>query len=517
MDGSFPSTAVSVTPAELRSLIDKLSEGSITPLAASEQALVGDVLLTRDAELFFGEAIRHGGAPVANAVLDRLSILRVGHTSASAARYLANLLLDYATDPDVSRKLLAWSPELVEVRAIFEHLSIQDEEDLAFYQNLVRHLIRDSASLSSEERVSTVFVAVLRRSPEWIGHMLSALDQVQTEIDLGTFLRTATELGVAKELIFEQLPLIGRVASPGTRIMEWIFRTYSDRRIEALSKVLEQSRLSSFATEDAFTSLAEAMSSEELPAFIQLLERFRRQEDWPKRVIIALMYNENLSLDDLIDSQRSFSLYRNIIGSLAMILDRTSDGDRSLDIKSLLARIIEDVNFGTLDITTYGALLYEISRRKGQGDLNPLRIQLLERIDFAHASIFHSAFFNALRGFFIEPKHAERLLEKIVRHGTYPFHETEFLIQLLESVDQETFANFILRYSRALFDSEFEFERFCLALLHAVPERLAPVYLFHRRTFKKSFGKYSDTDAKIFKECWPHLSFGQRLKAFIFS
>lgn len=516
MDASFAASPVALTPSDLRALMDKLSQGSLTPFQASEQALGGEVLLTRDAELFFGEALKHGGAQVANLIVDHLSVLRVGHTSASTAKYLGNLLLDYSTDPDVSRKILAWYPDFIDASAILQHLSIQDEQDLSFYQEFLRQLIQRGSGYSVGDRVCKLLIAVLRQAPEWIGRLLSALDQVQTEIDLEPFLKTAAEIGAAKEQIFEQLPLIGRVATQRVRLMEWIFRVYPDRRIEALGKILEQARLTSTSVEDAFVSLARELSAEELPAFTQLLERHRKQEDWPKKVVVELLYNPKIPLEELVDSQRSFSLYRNIINSLATLLDRTSDGDRSLDIKRLLTRIVDDTNFGTLDVTTYSALLYEVSRRKGQGDLNTLRILLLERIDFKHATIFHLAFFEALRGFFIEPMHAQRVLEKIVRYGKYPFHETDFLLQLLECVDQEVFANFTLRYSQALFDTAYTAERFYLALAGALPERFAPVYMFNRRLFKRSFAKYSDTDKTIYKLCWPYLSFGQRFKAFIF-
>jgi hypothetical protein len=516
MDASFAATPVSLTPSDLRALMEKLSQGSLTPFQASEQALGGEVLLTRDAELFFGEALKHGGAQVANLIVDHLSVLRVGHTSASTAKYLGNLLLDYSTDPDVSRKILAWYPDFIDVPAILEHLSIQDERDLSFYQELFRRLIREGDSYSAGDRISKLLVAVLKLAPAWIGRLLSALDQVQTEIDLEPFLKMAAEIGTAKEEIYEQLPLIGRVATQRMRLMDWVFRVYPERRIEALGRILEQARFTSMNAEDAFVSLARGLNTKDLPAFTQLLERYRKQEDWPRKVVIELLYNPNIPMEELVDSQRSFSLYRNVINCLSDLLDRTSDGDRSLDIKRLLTRIVDDTNFGTLDVTTYSALLYEVSRRKGQGDLNPLRILLLERIDFKHATIFHSAFFEALRGYFIEPMHAQRILEKIVRYGKYPFHETDFLLQLLECVDQEVFANFTLRYSQALFDTAYTAERFYLALAGTLPERFAPVYMFHRKIFKRSFAKYSDTDKTIYKLCWPYLSFGQRFKAFIF-
>ncbi len=516
MDTSFSAVQASLTPADLRALTDQVTRGVLTPLQASERVAVGGVLLTHDAEAFFGEVLKHGGASVANLILEHLPMLRVGHTSTSTARYLGTLLLDYATDPDVSRKILAWHPNFIDVPAVLEHISIQDETDLHFYQDLLCTVAKEVRGYSAGERTSRLLIALLHQAPEWIGQVVSALDRVQTELDLDLFLKAVAELGVAKEALFPQLPLIGRVSSNWSRIVEWTLRTYSERRIEALGKLLEQNRTNSYSIEGAFVRLAKEVVVQELPAFVQLLERYRRQEDWPNKVIIELLYNQQLPLEVLVDSQRSFSLYRNIVASLSSIFDRTSDGETSLDIKRLLTRIVDDANFGNLDVTTYSSLLYEVSRRKGQGDLNALRIQLLERIDFKHASIFHSAFFEALRGYFIEPVHAQRLLEKIVRYGKFPFHEREFLLQLLECVDQETFTNFTVRYSQALFASEHEAERFYLSLAQTLPERFAPVYMLNRRTFRRSFGKYSDADKQIYKLSWPYLTFSQRLQAFIF-
>jgi hypothetical protein len=516
MDTTLPVVPGSLTPSDLRVLMDKLVDGSLPPLQASEQVLERGVLLTRDAELFFGEALKRGGSQVANVILDHLALIRVGHTSTSAAKYLGNALLDHTTDPDVSRKLLAWYPDFIEVPAVLEYLSIQDQDDLEFYQELLRQLIRDVSSYAVGDRVSHLLIAVLQRAPEWVGRVLSALEQVQTEVNLDVFLKAAAEIGTAKEALFAQLTLIGRIAAHWSRVVEWVLRVYPEHRIEALSQLIAQARIQSYSIEEAFVLLARELRPTELGAFVQLIERHRRQEDWPTKVVVELLYNKQLSLEELVDSQRSFSLYRNIIGSLSSLLDRTSDGDKALDVKRLLTRIVEDSNFGNLDVTTYSALLYEVSRRKGQGDLNPLRIHLLERIDFKHADIFHSAFFEALRGFFIEPVHAQRLLEKIVRYGKYPFFETEFLLQLLECVDQETFVNFTLRYSQALFDSEHAAERFYLSLAQTLPERFAPVYMLNRRVFKRSFAKYSTADKTIYKLCWPYLTFGQRIKAFIF-
>ncbi len=517
MDTSLSAAPSSLTPDDLRGLIDGLSTGSLTPFQASEQALSRGVLLTRDAEVFFGDAMKRGGAEIANLIVDHLSGLRVGHTSAATATYLVNLLLDHATDPDVSRKILAWYPGSVDNPAVLQHVALEDTADLEFYQGLLRQLVQSTSTYSAGDKVSKLLIAILRQSPQWIGRVLLALEDVQTELDLDQFLRTAAELGTANEVLFQVLPLLGRIVSQRARLMDWIFRVYPNQRIEALSKLLEQSRLSSLTIDEAFGSLAKELSSAELPAFIQLVERQRRQEDWSKKVVIELLYNAKLPLEELVDSQRSFSLYRNIISSLSSILDRTSDGDRSLDIKRLLTRIIDDTNFGNLDLTTYSSLLYEVSRRKGQGDLNPLRIQLLERIDFKHASIFNSAFFEALQSFFIEPPHAQRLLEKVVRFGKYPFNDTAFLLHLLECVDQEAFTNFVLRYSQPLFDTTYQAEKFYLSLAQTLPERFASVYMFNRKVFKRSFSQYSDTDKNIYKLCWPYLTFGQRLKAFIFT
>lgn len=517
MDASLSTvSSMALSPADLSALTSQVREGALTPLQAAERVASGGVLLTIDSEIFFGEVLKHGGAMAANVIVDHLSVLRVGHTSASSAKYLGNLLLDYSTDPDVSRKILAWYPPFIDAPAILAHLSIKDEQDLDFYQGLLLQFIKDVDSHRASDRVSHVLVAALQHAPEWVGKLLSVLDQIQTEINLDTFLRAAAEIGAAKEALFSQLSLIGRITTQWSRVVEWIFRVYPDRRIEALAKFLEQGRGDRYLVEEAFVVLARELVPAELPAFIQLIERHRRQEDWPTKVIVELVYNPKLSLDELVDSQRSFSLYRNIIASLSSLFDRTSDGDRALDIKRLLTRVVDDNNFSNLDVSTYNSLLYEVSRRKGQGDLNALRIRLLEQIDFKHANIFHAAFFEALRGFFIEPIHAQRLLEKIVRYGKYPFHETDFLIQLLECVDQETFKNFTLRYSQALFDSSYNAERFYLELAAKVPERFAPVYMFNRKTFRQSFAKYSTADKEIFKTCWPYLSFGQRFKAFIF-
>lgn len=508
----------SITPDHLRALTHQVSEGALTPLQASEQVARAGALLTSDAEHFFSEVLRRGGAPVANLILDHLSMLRVGHTSASIARYLGNSLLDYATDPDVSRKILSWHPDFVDVDSVMDHVRIEDESDLAFYQELLRQLIRDVSSYRVGDRVSRLLIGVLHHATSWVGRVLEALDQVQTEIDLDLFLKTAAEVDTAKEVLFPQLPLIGRIGAHWSRSVEWILRVYPDRRrIEALAKLLEQNRLNAFTIEEAFVLLARELKSGEVPAFIQLLEHHRRQEDWPTKVVIELLYNPKLSLDELVDSQRSFSLYRNVVNALSSILDRTSNGDRALDIKRLFTRILEDTNFSNLDVSTYSSLLYEVSKRKGQGDLNPLRIQLLERIDLKHANIFTSAFFEALRGYFIEPPHAQRLLEKMVRYGKIPFpHETEFLIQVLECVGQETFTSFTLRYSQPLFESSYQAEKFYLALATTIPERFAPVYMLNRRVFRRSFPQYSDADKQIYKLCWPYLSFGQRLKAFLF-
>lgn len=507
---------MALSPADLSALTSLVREGAVTPLQAAERVASGGVLLTSDSEIFFGEVLKHGGATAANVIVDHLPMLRVGHTSASSAKYLGNLLLDYSTDPDVSRKILAWYPPFIDVPAVLTHLSIQDEHDLSFYQGLLLQFIKDVDSYRASDRVSHVLVATLEHAPEWIGKLLSALEQVQTELNLDAFLRAAAEIGVAKEALFSQLPLIGRITTQWSRVIEWIFRVYPERRIEALSKFLEQGQGDHYLMEQAFVLLARELVPAELPAFVQLLERHRRQEDWPTKVIVELVYNPKLSLDELVDSQRSFSLYRNIIGSLSSLFDRTSDGDKALDIKRLLTRIVDDNNFSNLDVSTYNSLLYEVARRKGQGDLNALRIRLLEQIDFKHANIFSAAFFEALRGFFIEPVHAQRLLEKIVRYGKYPFYDTDFLIQLLECVDQETFKNFTLRYSQALFDAPYDAERFYLALAAKIPERFAPVYMFNRKTFRQVFAKYSTADKDIFKACWPYLSFGQRLRAFIF-
>ncbi len=515
MDAPLPVAPSALSPAELGGLTEQLRTGSLAPLQASEQVMAGGVLLTHDAEVFFGEVLKRGGSAVADLILDHLAMLRVGHTSASAAKYLANLLLDYSTDPDVARKLLSWYPDLIDNPAVLMHLQINDETDLGFYQQFFLQLIRDVDSYRAASRVSEILVATLKHSPAWVGKLLSILQNVQTEINLDTFLKTAAEIGTAKEVLYDQLPLIGRITAQWSRVVEWILSVYPDRRIEALGKLLEQSRIEPYLLEQAFVLLARELSVDELPAFVQLLERHRRQEDWPTKVVVELLYNKRLSLDELVDSQRSFSLYRNIIGSLSTILDRTSDGDTALDIKRLLNRIVDDSNFANLDVTTYSSLLYEVSRRKGQGSLNELRVRLLERIDFKYASIFHSAFFEALRGFFIEPVHAQRIIEKIVRYGKYPFHDLEFLIQLLECVDQATFENFLLRYSQPLFDSPYDAERFYRALATTIPERFAPVYMLNRRTFKRSFAKYSTTDKEIYKLCWPFLTFGQRLKSFI--
>ncbi len=517
MDVPLSVVGQALTPGDVRSLADQISEGALTPLQACERVTQGGFLLTHDAELFFSELFKRGGAAVANLLLDHLSMIRIGHTSTATAKYLGNLLLDYATDQSVSHKLLAWYPNFIEVPAVLDHLSIQDEADLAFYQDYLRTLAKETNAYTAGERVSRLLMAVLQRAPDWIGQFVSALDQLQTELNLDPFLRMVAEKQVAKDVLFSQLPLIGRVAANWSRVVEWVLRAYPERRIEALGGLLEGNQLRSIALEDAFVALARELESSELPAFIQLLERHRRQEDWPKKVVIELLYNPQLNLEILVDSQRSFSLYRNIIGSLALIFDRTSDGEKRLDIKQLLNRIVDDSNFGNLDLTTYSALLYEISRRKGQGDLNPLRIHLLERIDFKHASLFHAAFFEALRGYFIEPIHAQRLLEKIVRYGKYPFAEREFLLQLLECVDQETFTNFTLRYSQGLFSSDQIAERFYLVLAQTLPERFAPVYMLNRRVFKRSFAKYSDTDKTIYKLCWPYLTFGQRFQAFLFA
>ena len=517
MDDALPVASASITPDHLRTLTNQVSEGVLTPLKASEEVARAGVLLTSDAEHFFSEVLKRGGAPVADLILQHLAMLRVGHTSASAARYLGNSLLDYATDPDVSRKILNWYPDFIDVDSVLDHLRIEDDVDLGFYQELLGRLIRDVSSYRVGNRVSRLLIAVLQHATPWIGRLLEALDQVQTEIDLDLFLKTAAEIGTAKEPLFAHLPLIGRIGAHWSRAVEWVLRVYPDRRIEALGKLLEQNRLNSYTIEEAFVFLARELKNGEVPAFVQLIERYRRQEDWPTKVVIELLYNPHLTMDELVDSQRSFSLYRNVVNSLSSIFDRTSDGERTLDIKRLLNKILEDTNFGNLDVSTYSSLLYEVSRRKGQGDLNPLRVQLLERVDFKHANIFTSAFFEALRGYFIEPPHAQRLLEKMVRYGKIPFpYETEFLIQVLECVDQETFTNFTLRYSQSLFESPHQAEKFYLALAHTIPERFAPVYMFNRKAFRRSFPQYSDADKQIYKLCWPYLSFGQRFKAFLF-
>jgi hypothetical protein len=311
MDASLSKvSSMALSPADLSALTSLVREGAVTPLQAAERVASGGVLLTSDSEIFFGEVLKHGGATAANVIVDHLPMLRVGHTSASSAKYLGNLLLDYSTDPDVSRKILAWYPPFIDVPAVLTHLSIQDEHDLSFYQGLLLQFIKDVDNYRASDRVSHVLVATLEHAPEWIGKLLSALEQVQTELNLDAFLRAAAEIGVAKEALFSQLPLIGRITTQWSRVIEWIFRVYPERRMEALSKFLEQGQGDRYLMEQAFVLLAGELVPAELPAFVQLLERHRRQEDWPTKVIDELSKRFVVSHFANDRFKRKFSFYR---------------------------------------------------------------------------------------------------------------------------------------------------------------------------------------------------------------
>ncbi len=515
MDMSPSVARTPLAPADLRVLTDQMTKGAITPLEACQRVMAGGVLLTQDAEIFFGEVFKRGGSTAADLILDHLSVLRIGYTSIATARYLGTLLLDYATDPDVARKILSWFPDFVDVSGVLEYLSVQDETDAHFYRELLYTFATDPQTQAGDARVSHLLMAILYRTPEWIGYIFSRLEGVHTEIDLARVLVAAGEIDVATHVLYPHLSLLGRIALDWDGLVRWVLQTYPNRRVEAVSALLEGASRGRTAMDNVCVDLAKEVKQEELPAFLQLVERQYQDEGWPSALMLELLKNRHLSLNILVDSQRSFSFYRNVVKQLSLIADQSASETKTMDVKQLLTRIVDDVHIARLDAAAYSVLLYEVARRKGEGDLNELRIRLLERMDFVHAPLVHSAFFEPLRGYALDPLHAQRLLEKIIRHGTYPFHERAFLLQVLDAVDEEAFHQFVVRYSQGIFSSAQEAEMFYLALAETAPERFAPIYLVHRRTFRRTFAQHSDADKRIYAASLPYVAFWRRIQSFL--
>lgn len=514
MDASSETSVFSLTPTEIKALIQALQSGQMTSKAIAERIATQGLLLSSDAEILFTELFKQGGATAANIILDHLSMLRFGYTSTSSAKYLCTLLLDYADDSAISRKLLAWFPASLDIPAVFSRMQLEEEEDLRVYQDLLLALAREPEQVANHQRISQLLIKILETSPGWIGVFFSALQSVQTELELELFLNRVTENELAKQAMFEQLPLLSSVSRSWSRLVLWVLRTYPERRLEALEKLLEQHRMSSYAIDDTLALFARELTKAELSSFLHLIERQRRQENWPVKVVVELVHNPRLSLEELVNSRQSLTLYRNILHQLSFILDRQPDEGSAFNQKQLFKRLIEDVHFSQLDESMYRSLQQEMFKRATPTEAQILRTDWLDRVDFKFAQIFERDFFEGLAEGSIDPFRARRLIEKIIRHGTYPFGELHFLVQLLEAADEETFNNLILRYGQALFISEEILEEFYLAVATELPERFAPLYAKHRKEFVQFFGKQSGTDKEIYELCSPYLDSTQRLRGF---
>lgn len=393
---------------------------------------------------------------------------------------------------------------------------INTQQDVAVARDDLRRLL--SKPGYSDHGVSIFLQTLLRHSsPQWYGHILSLLDQVQTTINLDDILQYLIEHRVDEDVIFAYLPLIGRVNTHSMRSYQYLFHLFPDRKLEVLRAYEQQARMPDIHHEQIFAYVAEHIRADELSGFLQYSHQFFRQSLYPMRLIQALVKNPAIGITVLIEKNRDPLVYRSVLRHLPYLYrDVLASNPRgNLDLV-FFALVTHDL-FSTLDKQEYTDLSYEIVRRWGQDHLHTTLAQFLARIPSTYLFLFSEQLYRCAGEIHFDRGLAFSILRSIREQvSPYKRHEVRWIARVVAATDQSERHVFVHKDVPKLFNSHSSTAALYEVLIEENPFQFATYFLRKYRKFKKQFPDYYDeAPRKLFKQAWKKTPWWRRIVTLI--
>ena len=469
------------------------------------------LVLDFETEKKLGQALQATKAEGADAVLAHLAQIQLAHSNAYADRRLADVLLDYSQNPHTEKFLLRWSPALVTHKPVLARVQILTDADVTFYKNLIKTIIATPAIDSGA--VNDLLVAIAVSFPDYLASVLSVFGEIQTPVDLGALFETTTETRAGVEALFDSLGMIGAVSPNSQRIAKALFVLFPDRIVAACLAYLKGGKSTPYFFDEVMKELARTCSIQDLPTLLAGYDALNGEAVWTQSFIKALFENKNLSLDTLINSTAYFALYRNIASHLSSIIEGHATPDRRYNVADIVMRILQDPGIEKLDKAAFWDMTSALNRKMPDGDFNAVRLMLLARVPFAENFFLSDEFFLPLLSYAIPAEYADAILQKMRAIGKDPFNRTDFLAHLLDQCSPVLFRTFVFQEAEKFMQYPTGVEKLFLLLGEKDSQHFSWGYIKRSSKYKKYFGAYSENSKEIYKRCYLHLTFWEKIKA----
>lgn len=484
-------------------------------VTAAQQAVVaiagrGNVMLDDRLARSLTSAISQHGAPVADVLVKNIGAFTVPFSSEYAARHLAEMLVDYASDSSAALWLLSWMPKLCRSQAIQQKLQIKNEGDLIMFEQAMRKLFSTPQMIALD--VQDFMASAVRANPKALGIFLKVAAETAGRVSVSQIVDYLVDQRIGLDVLASHADLLGKITKGTPSVARRLTAAFPEQP-EVLFAFIKGSGGGLDVFGDVLEQQIQQIPQVSLGVFVRALDGLSPKEYWPRKVVTALLCRNDIDPRSYISSAEFPSLYRNIVHHFSVSVAGVQAD--AFDPVKVLTALMDDPAFVQLDAKAIAELAREIGNLKRQEDLAPVKIVLLERLDWQSTMYFSERFFVGIPEQRLSEDHAIHMLERMRVMGRYPFTDVGYLIALACSLTPQRRNAFLLRDMSRLLTTLADREQLLLGLAQRLPEGFAYFYAKKKKQVLGSSNFQSDRQKEIYRLCWTSLGLWEQLKVMI--
>ncbi len=454
----------------------------------------------------------HGGASSASLLVQHLDSFKPAHDNDYTQRDLIVGILKYKNDTETIERLFHWFPQLLQHKDTIKLLPVSSATEIKLHKKLLEIIL--TLPVYTESQIDDYVFSLCVCSNNALPDLLDELTSLFSRLNLKKVVEYFCERQLLLDVFRTRIPALV-FCKDSTRFSDILLRTFPDQYVSIVLSYLETPFAESYQVKEMLQECPKKhLNQDNWDVFVRTMEQRNIFEYLPEKAVLGLFQNPNLSIDQIINSEKSFKLYRSVVNYLQYIIDQFINANQKVLVMGILNRVIADPNYLQIEDKEKLVVIRILSKVDPTQEVHNTKLLLLTKQVFIDG-VYGEDLIAHFDRFYTSSTIAEQLLENLFSLPVFPYRDCNFLVSLFASVDSSLFSLQLLTKLSHYFSYEYQLEDMFLLLAKKQIHNFAFLYTKHNKQLSKSFSKYSTKAKEIRKICWRQLGFLDRFKCLL--
>jgi hypothetical protein len=392
--------------------------------------------------------------------------------------------------------------------------TIESQQDL---QKVEQHILQLQQSPQyTNHKLIEVFKQLFHTSPQFHKEIFSLFNLINQKININELLEYFLEIPIDKDILFENLPILGKINQSSPHSYEILFRLFPQNIFNTFKDFTTQETLTSFHVNKIFLYVAQNLQTKNVDSFFYFIRPFFKKKYYSEELLRAFINNPHVDFINFLSKDSDKYLYDSFIFSIDRILNEIIHAKPITTVAQIFEMCISNHLFKQLEIKEQRNFTKVFLDYAKHEDLSFQFVPLMKNVLVLRKETFVLDFFKFACQITYSREDALCFLQKVFDEESNLAEEFKLIGNWLSSTDDKYLKKFIKKDFKRIYKREYDREKLIDVLIDRNAFKFCEYFLKKRKFFRSFFNSYNDSYKKLYKLAWKKVSFSKRMLIFFF-